>query len=149
MYMLIGVPGAGKSTWLKNNAKEGVILSTDNYIETVALSENSTYDAVFQRTIKEATADLNKKLKEAVEAEVDIYWDQTNLTEKSRANKLRQIPNGYRRVAVFFKTPESEEWKKRLNRPGKTIPQYILKNMADTLVEPTLIEGFDAVVNIQ
>ena len=38
LYVLIGVPGSGKSTWIKNQewAKDCVVVSTDEFVEDYA-----------------------------------------------------------------------------------------------------------------
>jgi predicted kinase len=42
LYMLIGVPCAGKSTWIKSCGIDAVILSTDDKIEDAAAAEGKT-----------------------------------------------------------------------------------------------------------
>ncbi len=146
LYMLVGVPGSGKSTYIKNN-NLGVVLSTDDFIERVADSQNSTYNDVFKSNIKTATSVMNEMLKTAVAEERNIVWDQTNLTVSSRKNKLSRIPDTYKKIAVVFPTPNNEELQRRLNsRPGKTIPYHIMKSMINNLQYPSKDEGFDEVV---
>lgn len=147
LFMLIGIPGSGKSTWIKNQKHNAVIVSTDDIIEREAARQNKTYSDVFDQTIKKATQEMQQDLRQAIAQQQDIIWDQTNLTAKSRASKLRQIPNTYEKIAVFFPTPDREELTKRLDsRAGKTIPTYVIKSMADNLETPSPAEGFDQVI---
>jgi predicted kinase len=146
LYMLIGVPGSGKSTWIKNQNFDSnvVIISTDDIIERHAQAQGLTYSEVFQNEIKAATAEMNRNLADAIAKNKDIVWDQTNLTAKSRKPKLSQIPNTYEKHAVFFKTPDEQELKRRLaSRPGKTIPANVVLGMKSQLQMPTVEEGFD------
>ena len=63
--------------------------------------------------------------------------DRTNTGLKSRKAKLAMAP-GYHKIAVVFATPEKEEWQRRLDsRPGKAIPDAVLKAMAKGLQLPT------------
>ena len=133
LYMMVGVPGSGKSTWINSQdwATECVLVSTDKLIELEAGRQGKTYNDVFKSYIDEATRIMNEDIQLAVEAGKDIIWDQTNTSRKSRKTKLAQVP-GYYKIAVVFDVPESEEWKRRINsRPGKMIPDAVLKAMAE------------------
>lgn len=154
--MLVGVPGSGKSTWIwnfLNQIPEGKrmrqgwkVLSSDAFIERIAVELESTYDAVFSLAVKPAQKRVILDLKDALDRADSIIWDQTNLTAKNRRGKLQQIPKHYHKTAVYFPTPELEEWKRRLaSRPGKTIPEHVLEQMAKDLEIPTLDEGFDKI----
>ena len=149
LYMLIGIPGSGKTTWIKNqnfNTDDTVIVSTDNIIEERAASKGMTYSDVFQDEIKSATAEMNNNLKNAIAQKKNIVWDQTNLTVKTRRSKLAQIPDEYQKIAVLLSTPTKEELKIRLdNRPGKIIPNNILMGMISQLDPPSKLEGWDEI----
>lgn len=146
LYMLVGVPGAGKTTWIKNNKNNAVVLSTDDYIEAVAAKQGKTYNDVFKDAMGGATANLKRELNKAVAADQDIIWDQTNLTVKSRRDKLKQIPDNYTKVAVFFSVPP--DLRDRLaSRPGKTIPDPVILTMIQQLTPPSKEEGFDEIIN--
>lgn len=143
--MLIGVPGAGKSTWIKNHKHNAVVLSSDDYIEKVAAKQGLTYNDVFKDAIPGAAANLKRDLKSAIENGQDIIWDQTNLTVKSRREKLKMIPDDYHMVAVFFSVPP--DLRERLaGRPGKTIPDPVILTMISQLTPPSKEEGFDEII---
>lgn len=152
LYMLVGVPGSGKSTWIENaDLEEGcgyntTILSTDSYIEHVAQYQGKTYNEVFHDTIKNANRMMYDDLDWALGYNNNIIWDQTNTSRKSRKEKLAKIPDHYKKIAVFFPTPDIDELERRLaSRPGKVIPKGVLQNMIDCLTQPMLEEGFDEV----
>jgi predicted kinase len=146
LYMLIGVPGAGKTTWIKNNKGNAVVLSTDDYIEKVAAKQGLTYNDVFKDAMGGAVHNLKLNLKSAIANDRDIIWDQTNLTVKSRRDKLKMVPDNYRKVAVFFSVPN--DLRDRLaSRPGKTIPEPVILTMINQLTPPSKEEGFDEIVN--
>lgn len=150
LYMLIGVPASGKSTWIKGqnfNFDDLVVISTDKFIDAEAALTGKTYSEVFQSAIKKATHLMAEDLKMAIQDGSDIVWDQTNLTAKSRAGKLAQIPDTYHKIAVFFSTPDDAELRRRLDsRPGKTIPANIVMGMKSQLERPTQAEGFDQII---
>jgi predicted kinase len=145
--MLVGIPGSGKSTWVNNQswAKSCVYLSSDKFIEDYATLVNKTYNEVFDEYIKTAGQLLNKQAITANVAESDAIWDQTNLTVKSRASKLKIFPC-YKKIAVVFKTPEADELARRLaNRPGKSIPDAVIASMTNIFEMPTIEEGFSEI----
>jgi gluconate kinase len=52
------------------------------------------------------------------------------------------LPN-YEHIAVVFKTPEKEELARRLaSRPGKNIPEHVMRSMIENFDVPTEDEGF-------
>ena len=144
LYMLVGVPGSGKSTWVKNQewAKDCAIVSTDKYVEEWAESVGKTYTEVFQEYMPVAVAKMAGAVNGARDAGKDIIWDQTSTTITTRAKKFRMLPEYYA-IAVVFRIPEPEELQKRLaSRPGKVIPSEVLQSMIDRWEEPTEEEGF-------
>lgn len=148
VYMLIGVPGSGKSFWIKQqDPSHAVIISSDDIIQARADAQGKTYDQVFKKEIKSATTQMMSQLRAAVEMDKDIIWDQTNVTVSARAKKLALIPDTYEKVAVFFRTPDQQEHARRLaSREGKTIPWNVIASMKSQLEAPTETEGFDRIM---
>lgn len=149
LYLLVGVPGSGKSTWIVKQewAKDCHIASTDNLVEEYASSVGSTYSAVFQAYMPTAVKLMREQIRSARKTGKDIIWDQTNTSELSRRKKLRSLKDYYK-IAVVIQTPEIEELRKRLaSRPGKAIPWRVVSSMAKQLQNepPTKDEGFDEI----
>lgn len=147
LYMLIGMPGSGKSTWVEKHREGKIVLSTDNYIEDIAFKAGKTYNEVFQVAIAAAEINLAQWRNIAIQTCSDIIWDQTNLSKSARAKKLHLIPDNYRKVAVVFHVPEEELTRRLANRPGKTIPEHVLRSMQKSFEYPSLVEGFDSIDN--
>lgn len=152
LWMMIGVPGSGKSTWIANQNidwNNTIVVSTDAFIDKKAADAGKTYSDVFKDHIKAATSKMNSDIEYAIKNNMNIIWDQTNTSVKIRKAKLGQIPDTYSKVAVFFRTPDSNELKKRLDsRVGKNIPNNILMGMISQLEPPTKNEGFDEIINV-
>ena len=157
LIILIGVPSSGKSFYSNESIfsdftcltkQTTVYLSTDRHIESYATQVGKTYDEVFVEYMPTAIKLMQADAVQAINANCDIIWDQTNTTVKVRATKLRMFPN-YHKVAVVFPTPEPAELERRLNnRPGKTIPNSVIKTMISRLEIPTEVEGFDEIIII-
>lgn len=149
-YQLIGVPGAGKSTWIENQswAKDCVIVSTDNHVEAYAKSEGKTYNEVFKDYMPTAVDLMAKDVVEAREQGKDIIWDQTSTTINSRRRKFNMLRD-YEHIAVVFATPEMTELKRRLaSRPGKNIPSEVMVQMIKGFQIPTKDEGFTEIWSV-
>lgn len=150
LYMLVGVPGAGKSTWIKNQewAKDIPVVSTDRFVEQYAEQQGKTYNEVFQEYMPIAVKLMANQALICQANNLDIIWDQTSTTVATRAKKLRMLPSYYA-IAVVFATPEPEEHARRLNREGKTIPADVLAQMIDNFEMPTEEEGFKEIWYVQ
>lgn len=146
-YILIGVPASGKSTWAKDKLTSCMIYcSTDAYIDMIAGIKKITYSQAFDDNITEATSFMLAQVSHAVKNNLDLIWDQTNLTSKSRISKLKRIPDHYMKIGIVFKQPEQDELYRRLDsRPGKVIPAHVLNNMIQTYERPEISEGFHVI----
>ena len=148
LYMLIGVPGSGKSTWYQNQEfwmSDVAYISTDKYVEEWAETVGKTYAEVFEEYMPVAVAKMAGAVNGARDAGKDIIWDQTSTTIASRVKKFRMLP-AYYAIAVVFRIPEPQELQRRLaSRPGKVIPSEVLQSMIDRWEEPTLEEGFNEI----
>ena len=143
-YQLIGVPGSGKSTWVKNQiwALGLTVVSTDNFVEAYANQQGRTYSEVFEDYMPTAIDLMIQQVAFAHEHGHTVIWDQTSVTVASRRKKFRMLPD-YKHIAVVFKTPNPEELSRRLaSRPGKIIPGEIVQDMINRFEMPTLEEGF-------
>jgi predicted kinase len=147
-YQLIGVPGAGKSTWYKNqdwlleDKKDHKYVSTDQHVEGYAKDQGKIYSEVFEEYMPTAVKQMMVNVNMACAFQMDIVWDQTSTTIASRARKFNALPD-YEHIAVVFRTPDRDELDVRLSgRPGKHIPKAVVDSMIADWEEPTLEEGF-------
>ena len=143
-YQLVGVPGAGKSTWIKNQdwALGLSVVSTDMWVEMEAERVGKTYSEIFTDYMPKAVQLMANHVVLARDKGMDIIWDQTSTTLASRARKFNMLPD-YEHIAVVFRTPEHTELMRRLmSRPGKEIPDHVIASMIASWEEPTLEEGF-------
>jgi len=67
LYMLVGVPGSGKSTWVANQKfEDAIIASSDAYIDTVAAKSGKTYNEIFSRAIGYAQKFCDSQVQTAI-----------------------------------------------------------------------------------
>lgn len=147
-YQLVGVPGAGKSTWIKNqtNMLGYTIVSTDYWVEQYAISIAMTYSDVFEIAMPYAIEQMLEQIRLAREYNHDIIWDQTSTTIRSRKKKFNMLPN-YKHIAVVCITPDRNVLDARLNnRLGKNVPKHVVDSMIEGFEMPTLEEGFKEIL---
>lgn len=143
-YQLVGVPAAGKSTWIKDQiwALGLTVVSTDIFVEDYARAQGKTYSEVFKDYMPTAVELMAQQVVRAREHGHDVIWDQTSTTVASRARKFAMLPD-YDHIAVVFRTPPMDVLKQRLaSRPGKEIPTEIVEDMVAKFAIPTQDEGF-------
>jgi predicted kinase len=144
VYVLVGVPGSGKSTWIAQQewARDCVVVSTDHWIEVFARELGQTYSEVFDLFMPSAVRAMSAQVSLAQQQGRDIVWDQTSVSVASRAKKFASLPD-YEHVAVVFATPEPAELARRLaQRPGKIVPESVVQHMINTFELPTESEGY-------
>ena len=144
LYVLVGVPGSGKSTWVSNQdwADTCTHISTDKFVLAYAITQGKTYSEVFNEYMPTAVELMAQEVVAARAAGWDIIWDQTSTTVASRTRKFNMLPDYYA-IAVVFGTPSRIELKRRLDsRPGKEIPDAIMEGMLASFEMPTEEEGF-------
>lgn len=157
MYILVGPPGAGKSTWIEKEFQgECSVISTDDIIQAVADDAGKTYNEVFSKYIKAAEKLMWQEFDSVVSNNCyPVIIDRTNMSIASRRKFFERLYNfhknhGYQIHAVVFPKPEDKEHQRRLNnRPGKTIPWEAINGMLASFQMPTTEEGFTSVTIIE
>ena len=149
-YQLIGVPAAGKSTWI--NSQNWIVgmeyVSTDYHVHEYAKLQGKTYREVFEEYMPTAVELMAKEVVAARLVGRDVLWDQTSTTVKSRARKFNML-HDYHHIAVVFPTPAIEVLKERLaNRVDQPIPWEVVQGMIDNFEMPTEEEGFTEIWRI-
>ena len=145
-FMLIGLPCVGKSTYIaQHNVPAKNVVSSDVFIERYARLVRSDYTGVFNDRIATRAMDfMNRKVRKLIASEDLIFWDQTNLTVKSRRSKILMLKDaGYKVYGVYFELNEEEHMRRIASRPDKRIPQDVMNSMIRNYVRPSVDEGFD------
>ena len=144
VFLLCGIPGSGKSTWVKNriNKYGGKHISRDE-IRFSMLKEGDDYFAkenqVFKEFVRRANeAILNDKI-------FDVYIDATHLNKRSRNKTLNRIKkaNIEELNCVCFNTPVELCQARNSLRSGRArVPASTIDNMFKSYAYPTADEGF-------
>lgn len=140
MYVMIGAPGSGKSTYIKNHIKDNELVISRDIIRFAMLNDGDDY---FSKE-KQVYNEFIKQINAAIANEIDIYVDQTSLNRGARSklfNKLEKKPDEI--IAIYIKKPLDIILKYNAKRTGRAlVPEDAVINMYNSIEEPTLEEGF-------
>lgn len=139
LYTLVGLPGAGKSTFTRAHS-ECVVVSLDGIRGELygdeAIQGCGRY--VFELAVR--------RIEAALIAGHDVIYDATNVTRRRRHAMIRRYPQADH-VAVFVSTP-LDECIRRNNSRARVVPADYIIATASKLTPPTTDEGFKKIIEI-
>lgn len=143
LYLMCGLPGSGKSTFLKNRVKNketSAIISRDKIRFALVKPEEEYFSHE-----KEVYTELWKKINEALIAKKDVFVDQTSLTPRARQWLLSHV-YGYKNANLIWIDEDLNTCLERneLRKGTRSyVPRDVIRRMATQFIEPSLNEGFN------
>jgi predicted kinase len=154
LYILVGPPAVGKSTWIEQNINKSnaYIISRDKIYEDV----RDQFGGINKNALIEIDRRLKERFEGAKDSKKDIIIDAPNLTANQRRliiKKLQLTENQYEKIAVVFnfKGQENiilENAEKRERETGKNISPRILKQFMLKFEDVQQQEGFNKIINV-
>ena len=148
LYLMVGVPGSGKSTYVKNILKDGDIYISRDEIRYSLLTEEDDYFAKENEVIKTFIDNIDKSL---VNEEYcgDVYADATHLSPKSRAQVLNQLKNKDKVSVIYLDIPLNVILERNAQRKGRAlVPENVVHRMYNSIILPTKAEGIEELIII-
>lgn len=149
LYILIGVPGSGKSTYaeeLYEKSERGITLVSSDQLRKSLYGNESCQD-----NPKKVFTLIHKIVIRELEHGFDVIFDATNIYAKDRMNLIEkvccEVTKEVRFVAIYFDTPiETCVTRQELRR--RKVPTKVIEKMGRQMEKPTFQEGFDIIKTI-
>lgn len=150
LWLTSGVPGSGKSTWVKNKLmRDGGIWISRDEIRFSLLKDDEDYFAHEDQVIKLFYKYINAALKNDTIG--DVFADATHLSPKARTEVLRalNLDSDIEVNCIFFDVPVNVAIKRNEQREGLArVPRSVIRRMNIQKSIPTIEEGFNKIIII-
>ncbi len=158
LYIICGVPGCGKSTYIKNlitkaqeeNDNSMLWVSRDEIRYSLfGGEENITLDNYYSKE-NQVRANFYEIVNKGLMAGFNVFADATNLTPASRKGLLKRIYAKHKdNVAIVVTTPLPICLERNETREGiRKVPSETIRKMWDSFQIPTCDEGFSKIIYI-
>lgn len=153
LFLMMGQPGAGKSTYIKKliggelMGRKKVCISRD----TIRFSMVAEDEPYFSKE-KEVFDEFIKQINEALEKGYTVFADATHLNKASRTKVLRKITAKRQETnVIWIRTDLETSLKQNEQRKGTRtyVPQDAIERMYHNIEEPTSEEGINKIFCIE
>lgn len=145
IYIVAGIPGSGKSTWIKNkmNKNKDFWCSRD-LVRFSMLQYDDEYFSKENEVFKKWINNIRNNINMSVFTGGDIYIDATHLTPKARNKVLNQLDFcGHSLTGVNFLVDVEECIRRNNLRIGRAqVPESAIRNMAASFIPISQNENY-------
>ena len=138
-YMMVGLPGAGKSTYAKQLAEknDAHYIASDDYREAYLhdIENQDQNDYIFQKMKEDTMYSLSN--------DKDVVYDATNISYKKRRRFLQEIKAiTCEKYCIVMATPYEQCLENNANR-DRCVPEYVIERMYKSFYMPYYYEGWN------
>jgi predicted kinase len=148
IYIAVGLPGSGKSTYAKNFIKDKDIeyLSSDELRAVFGKGEDD------QSVTPLVFGHIKRKVDEFLKDGKNVLVDATSVNRRERADYINAAKKyGAKVVALVFKMDRAgliSRNQKRGSEGGRVVPDWVIDKMLAKYEEPSTSEGIDEVIYV-
>jgi len=148
LYITVGLPGSGKSTYAKEfiKGKEIEYLSSDSLRAVFGKSEED------QTVTPLVFGHIKRKVDEFLKDGKNVMVDATSVNRKERSDYINTAKKyGAKVVAIVFKMDRQgliDRNKKRGEQGGRVVPDWVIDKMLAKFEEPSYSEGIDVMIYV-
>ena len=148
IYIAVGLPGSGKSTYAKNfiKGKDIEYLSSDELRAVFGKSEED------QTVTPLVFGHIKRKVDEYLKSGKNVLVDATSVNRKERSDYINTAKKyGAKVVALVFKMDRAgliERNQKRGSEGGRVVPDWVIDKMLAKFEEPSHSEGIDIMIYV-
>jgi len=141
VYMMSGIPAAGKDTYIMKNLSSLPVISLDGLRKEMDVKPGDNQGAVIQRARNLAKRLLAKKQ--------DFVWNATNTTLRIRSG-LVDLFLGYRpKIHIIYIEAPYNAVLERNDKRERPVPDYIINKLADNLEVPKIWEAQRVIYSVE
>ncbi len=148
LYITVGLPGSGKSTYAKEfiKGKEIEYLSSDSLRAVYGKSEED------QTVTPLVFGHIKRKVDEFLKDGKNVMVDATSVNRKERSDYINTAKKyGAKVIALVFKMDRAgliARNQKRGSEGGRVVPDWVIDKMLAKYEEPSTSEGIDEVIYV-
>lgn len=133
--MMVGLPGAGKSRWLRDNAPGLPVVSMDALREEMDVAPTDKQGSVVQAAKESA--------RQYLRAKKDFAWDATNLTQVTREHLISLFMSYDARVRVVYVEVPLETLRVQNSDREHVVPWGVIQKMMARVELPIRTEAHE------
>jgi predicted kinase len=148
LYIAVGLPGSGKSTYAKEfiKGKDIEYLSSDSL--RAVFGKNESDQSVTPKVFNH----IKRKVDEFLKDGKNVLVDATSVNRKERSDYINTAKKyGAKVVALVFKMDRQgliDRNKKRGEQGGRVVPDWVIDKMLNKYEEPSFAEGIDVTIYV-
>ena len=139
LRLLVGIPGSGKTSYVKEHIEENAIHLSSDSIRAELYGDES-----IQGDPTEVFSLMQSRAIEALNDGKDVWYDATNITRKDRASIINLCPK-FTKIEVCIIWAPIEECIERDASRNRTVGKEVIDKMLKRFQAPYYDEGIDTI----